>query len=399
MARIKLGPMVSDLRGSVGAASFSHTGGGLAVRSIAGQRRVLAARQLQVQSWAAYLSGRWSHDLSDSQRAAWRAVAGSSRRAQQSYIGGNIARLNAGQGVQDDGPVDTAPSALISALVQATAPAEVFVYYTAASLLSGTRLYVYASKPRTSARTMTPMAMTFLGVSPDGQVSPYDVGPALVAKYGDLTTGDWVSLFVKVLRDDGGILGPGLLITYPQGEVQPAPPVVTGDFVVPTITPLNYLSIGVEAAAQAAAAPASAAWGTNNLAEIYPFVTTRSFTIQTLFWFNGATLGANVDVGIYDSAFGRLRSTGAVGQVGINTLQLVAVTPLVLAPGRYYLAISLSLSTGTIFQASLTSAARTRYAGVLEQGTAHPLPATLVPIPTTRVGIQLVGASELAQIF
>lgn len=399
MARVKLGSVVSLVRGSVGGSTFAGSGSAAAVRGKASERLVQAPRQLQVRSWLANLSTRWSHTLTDAQRAAWRAAGSGRLPGQILYISGNLARFDADLGVQDDAPVDVAPSALISALVQATAPDEAFVYFEPSSLASGERLYLYASRPRQSPRVMTRAAMTFLGVSPDGQVSPYDVGPTLATRFGDLQAGDWVSLFVAILQDDGGVLGPGLLLTYPQGEVQAAPPVVEGDFMLPTIDTLGPYSLGIDASGQAITAPASVAWGANNRALFAPFVVTRNFTVQTLWWFNGATLGSNVDCGIYDSSLGLLLSTGSVAQVGLNTLQLVAVMPTVLVPGHYYLALSLSLSTGTIFQGSLTTAARARAAGVLQADGVFPLTTLPTLVATANIGVRVYGASELAQVF
>jgi hypothetical protein len=397
--RIKLGGVISQVSGSLGGSTFAVSPGGAVVRRRAFSRKGTEARLRVTQSRLVTLAQRWGSQLSDAQRLGWRFRAEARGNALSFYIGGNLARLNAGLAVQDDPPTDLIPSALLALSVVAAAPDEALLYFSPSSLASGFRLYLYAAPPTAFPRIVRSTDMAFLGVSSAGALSPFDAGPLLQAKYGDLVEGDFLQLFVKLLKDDGGVLGPGLLITGGRAQVGPFIPPVEGDFMLPTVTTLGGASIGVDLAAQAVAAPASTAWGTANLARLVPFVVTRDFTVQTLFWANGSTLAGNVDCGIYDSTFTRVVSTGAVAQAGASTLQLVSVAPTLLVPGRYYLALALSTTTGTIFRSSLSTAQRTRFAGMLEVGGAFPLPVSVVPGAAASTGINLHGASELAAIF
>jgi hypothetical protein len=399
VARIKLGGVISDIRGSLGGSTFAVSPGGAVVRRRSFTRRGTSARLGVTQSRLVTLAQRWSSQLSAVQRLGWRLRVDQRGNPLSFFIGGNLARLNAGLEIQDDPPADLTAIALLSLSVVAAAPDEALLYFSPSSLPAGFRLYLYAAPPTSFPRVMRSTDMAFLGVSLAGASSPFDAGPLLKAKYSDLVDGNFLQLFVRVLKDDGGVLGPGLLVTGAQAQVAPFVPPVQGDFMLPTVTTLGGASIGVDLAAQVVAAPASTAWGTANLARLVPFVVTRNFTVQTLFWANGATLAGNVDAGIYDSSFVRVVSTGAVAQAGASTLQLVSVAPTLLVPGRYYLALSLNTTTATILRSSLSTAQRARFAGMLEVGGAFPLPASVVPGPAASTGINLHGASELAAIF
>ena len=184
MARIKLGAMVSSVQGSIGGIAFSDLGNARVVRAAPRPTLNQTPRALQQRSWTANLSTRWSHTLSEVQRQAWRDRARDRGAAQQLYIGGNIARLNAGLIVQDAAPADVSPSALRSLLLGPTAPAQVNIFFTPSPLAAGDRLYVYAVEPSLLGKPRAVREFSFLGVSPSGQVSPYDIGSPLTSRYG-----------------------------------------------------------------------------------------------------------------------------------------------------------------------------------------------------------------------
>jgi hypothetical protein len=124
-------------------------------------------------------------------------------------------------------------------------------------------------------------------------------------------------------------------------------------------------------------AAASAAY-TQNRAYIFPF---RLFDIARplkMCWIVGATANGNIDAGIYDSEKNRIASTGAVAQGAINTFQAedLTATPNLL-PGDYFMAISGSSATGTLFRGTttdeLTMPGNLKYI----MASAHALPATI----------------------
>jgi hypothetical protein len=83
------------------------------------------------------------------------------------------------------------------------------------------------------------------------------------------------------------------------------------------LTPFHDEMEGLALAA--ATAPASAAWGTSNLAHFYPTYLADEFEVSKVLWCNGATVGTDlIDVALYrlsDPATGRMDLIRAIGGV------------------------------------------------------------------------------------
>jgi hypothetical protein len=78
-----------------------------------------------------------------------------------------------------------------------------------------------------------------------------------------------------------------------------------------------------------------------NLAVFIPFGLSQPFLVREVFWMNGSAAGANIDVGIYDTAGNRLASLGTTAQGTASTLtNSAAFTDYTIAPGDYYLAFA-----------------------------------------------------------
>jgi len=142
-----------------------------------------------------------------------------------------------------------------------------------------------------------------------------------------------------------------------------------------------------EVLAFAAAVPASAALiGSNNRAIYVPFYLPVSATVYALSFV--ATNGTgNYDIGLYDSTFARLASSGstAMTAAGIKTLS----TSLRLGAGKvFYAAFAFSLTTGTIqrWAPGLRSVIN---AGLFQENSALPLPATATPVRITETNMPL----------
>jgi hypothetical protein len=133
-------------------------------------------------------------------------------------------------------------------------------------------------------------------------------------------------------------------------------------------------------------APASQSGGVNNQAWFIPFRIDVERIAVKLCYVVGATASGDVDMGIYDSQWNRLVSNGAgTAQGSINTLQEFNITDTPLPPGQYALALSLSLSTGTFFAASVSDESTVPLIPMYEQATAHPLPNPATPVQTTSI--------------
>jgi len=136
-----------------------------------------------------------------------------------------------------------------------------------------------------------------------------------------------------------------------------------------------FCSNSIAVAIGSLGAPAGATnWPVANRAFYVPVRITSPFTVDRVFWINGSVVGGNVDVGIYSFDGTRLISSGAIVQSGINVIQISNVANTLIGPGLYYLAVSLSSTTGR-----LSKSVPTQYQavglGMLEQDTANPLPA------------------------
>lgn len=115
-------------------------------------------------------------------------------------------------------------------------------------------------------------------------------------------------------------------------------------------------------------------WPAANEAIFIPFSIPFYFPISKVFWANGATLG-NCDFGIYTWDGAKLFSTGSIAQSGASATQFVNVTPFILAPGKYYMALACSGTSTNIFGGTTVTGIVGRLAGLLQQTSALPLPA------------------------
>lgn len=86
--------------------------------------------------------------------------------------------------------------------------------------------------------------------------------------------------------------------------------------------------------------PISGAWSSINDPVAVPFCLPYGGIVADLATENGSAAGGNVDIGIYDTSWNRLISTGSQGSVGNSIWQWFDVTDTALPPGRYYLAMS-----------------------------------------------------------
>lgn len=178
----------------------------------------------------------------------------------------------------------------------------------------------------------------------------------------------------------------------PQGD-QPAPASAIWTPASPNFSTANLLCN--------IATNSSGAWFSANDPILIPFVVNDPVTVYQLGWFNGSAAGDSVDVGIYNTSFARLISTGSQTGTGNSTYQFIDVADTVLTPGYYYAAMVMSTTTANrcnFFNTNLVSALA--MAGVLDSSTdALPLPdpitnmaaaATAVSVPVLFIATRTV---------
>ena len=117
----------------------------------------------------------------------------------------------------------------------------------------------------------------------------------------------------------------------------------------------------------------SRAWPTANLALFTPFEIAATIIARKLWVIDGATVGGNIDLGIYREDGVRLVSIGSTAQTPANSIQEFDIADTILrGPGRYYLAIAADSVTPTMFSTA-PGAAFLGASGIVQQATAFPL--------------------------
>lgn len=107
----------------------------------------------------------------------------------------------------------------------------------------------------------------------------------------------------------------------------------------------------------------AAVWPAANRALAFPFYAPANMTLVDAWVWNGATVANNIDIGIYDSAFVRVVSTGSVAMAGASAIQVVALADTKLYGGKnYWMAMNSDSATATFMRDTLsgstTNAAR-----------------------------------------
>lgn len=144
--------------------------------------------------------------------------------------------------------------------------------------------------------------------------------------------------------------------------------------------------------------PASLTWVTN-LAVYVPFWIAAPYPVQRLWWINGSSVTANVDVGVYSAGGSLLVNAGTTAQSGASAPQYVSKA-IILPAGRYYFAIACSSTTNKLFGSTALTANTLRFGGVLQQAlSALPLPATMTPAVISNALFPVCGITQSASGF
>jgi hypothetical protein len=146
-------------------------------------------------------------------------------------------------------------------------------------------------------------------------------------------------------------------------------------------TPLFVSTYSIHSAAmtmrnQGAFTISSLAWVTANLAVYVPVFLPWPYPVRRVFWVNGSSAGGNNDFGIYTQSGAKLYSTGSTAVSGNSAPQFVTPTAFMLDAGVYYFSLAVDSTTaGRITGNNAHTANQLRLGGILQQGSALPLPA------------------------
>lgn len=148
---------------------------------------------------------------------------------------------------------------------------------------------------------------------------------------------------------------------------------------------------------------ASQTWPVANTAFYVPFWLPFPYPVKRIFWVNSSSVtSANIDVGIYTIDGIRLYSTGSIAMASASLPQYVTPSPeLYLTPGRYYMGVSCSSITANRgCQGSIApTVPKLRMAGLLQEASALPLPATMTGVAVANAMYPLCGITRTASGF
>ncbi len=118
-----------------------------------------------------------------------------------------------------------------------------------------------------------------------------------------------------------------------------------------------------------------------NVAVYVPIFVPFAYPVSRFWWANGTTVtSTNVDCGIYSVDGILLASCGSTAMSGTNVIQYqAATTPIILQPGSYYLGWTCNNTTSRAQGWPSVAVENARCAGILQQASALPLPASWTP--------------------
>lgn len=125
--------------------------------------------------------------------------------------------------------------------------------------------------------------------------------------------------------------------------------------------------------------PGNAVWPAANRALYVPVRVPFPCTVLKLGWSHGASSG-NGDIGLYETGWTRLTSTGSQAPSGSNVDQWYDVTDVTIARGIYYLSMSTDTGATATWWSFSPAATLCQALGILQQASAFPLPATATPV-------------------
>lgn len=143
-------------------------------------------------------------------------------------------------------------------------------------------------------------------------------------------------------------------------------------------------------------------WPAANRAIYVPMWIPWPYPVVRVFWVVGsANTATNMDFGIFTASGTKIYSTGSTAEGTVSTTQYTTPTQFVLAPGRYYFALSCSTTTascGGVGTVAATALSAERQAGLLQEASL-PLPATMTGVAMAASCVPLCGVTRTPSGF
>lgn len=218
---MKILSALGELSGSFGDITAARNKGGQYFRFRARPTNPQTAKQTLVRERLSQLSKNWSGLLTAPQRAAWKVFAdtysvvdtlGESRNLNgiQMYNRINGALLNAGQAILADPPEDLEVSSSLTMAITAAVGGTNVVDLTYTEDPSADEvLYISGVVNISPGINNVKSLRRFMGISGAAEASPYSF--TLPAEYGNLVTGQKVSLLIRRMDTTKGALSPGVV--------------------------------------------------------------------------------------------------------------------------------------------------------------------------------------------
>ncbi|MBA7656939.1 hypothetical protein ES703_64868 [subsurface metagenome] len=210
-------PILGNLRGSIGANTWSHNRGGDYTRRRVAPTNKNSTRQQTMRALLASLASRWSTVLTDEQRNAWNTWAslqpkegplGNSINLTgiNGYVWCNTHILDAGDARIDAPPAQVAPGALDTLAVDISAAAVADVTFTPTPAGANIRLIMFMSLPQPGEAEPNLKQCRIVGYSDTAQAAdwaatlPFVVGVGNKVVFFAATYDDRTGLFSQFIR-------------------------------------------------------------------------------------------------------------------------------------------------------------------------------------------------------
>lgn len=217
MALIQLGPLASQVSGSVGGSVFAHNRGGQYVRTRVVPRKVESIYTLVVRDALSACSRLWG-GLTEAQRQAWREFSTNSpvvnRLGMTKTLAGHMAfnkinarLLQAGVATLDLPPVGNPPEPLSSVSVAIdTTPGSAVVTFAPTPLGAGESLWVWAAMPAGPGAQYVANRWRLVYKGAAATATGVDIWDDLLARYGEIQVGQTFALQAQVLDQSTGLV-------------------------------------------------------------------------------------------------------------------------------------------------------------------------------------------------
>lgn len=227
MAKLRLGPVASDIRNSIGGTTFSRNGGGAYARARVTPLNPRSTRQSIVRAAFGANAKNWGGQLTADQRQAWTFFAQSNPSVDvfgAAIILSGIAMFqrlnqvlaNIGETLITDAPADLSVPAIAAALslaVDASAPS-ITVTTDTQAVVTGAAYYVFATRPLPPGRIPQKSDYRYIAtIPPVAAATDFDIATAYAAIFGPWIAGAVVGVLTATVNEQTGAVTPGISFT------------------------------------------------------------------------------------------------------------------------------------------------------------------------------------------